>query len=53
MNELRELKVWVAVNADLLKGRTVDEIAHMAVRCGFSRQVVAGWQASENFKGEI
>ncbi len=51
MTENQEFKTWLKENAEHLASYTIEEIAHLAIACGFSRGTVAGWQASESFSG--
>lgn len=45
-----EFKRWLEANADTLKGRSLEEIADLAIACGHSRVIVKQWQARERFK---
>jgi endogenous inhibitor of DNA gyrase (YacG/DUF329 family) len=45
-----EFKAWLKDNAHILKERTIDQQAEIALACGFSRAIVTPWQNSENFK---
>lgn len=46
-NDIRELKAWVKKHSPHFTGYTTDDIARLAIACGFTRAAVAEWEQIE------
>lgn len=55
MTEYEELSNWIKENIDrfINEHYTVDDIAILAIRCGFSRAIVAQWEAQKPICGAL
>lgn len=42
--------IWLDANQDKFKTYSLQEIADLAVACGFSREDVSAWQTREKFR---
>ncbi len=46
----QEFKVWLEQQKENLKDHSIDEIAIIAISCGFNRSDVNQWKVSMTFK---
>jgi hypothetical protein len=52
MNDFKELKVWIERNQERFTAEKYakEDIARLAIACGFNRSAVAQWQTQKRFK---